>query len=249
MHRTIGLLAAFLLCGCNTRIQQLELQRDQLLRIESAARATRVAADSGEFDPAKYDFYLLLNRSVFDTVMTSFDGMTLAVPAGDRMVDFTVSSLRMGFRPGNPEVTLVATARDRESGLEAGVDLDTRLLIERDTTQGDALFLRVVATRIVPRVSWGAFDFTRRRFVKRLLALEATKFTERLPRIELPVKSDFRIGGPASTQTVTMPTGNGSTITGTISFPRTEQSGAVAVKHILSLRNGIHLFANVEGMP
>jgi hypothetical protein len=138
-----------------------------------------------------------------------------------------------------------ALARDRKTGVTAGVDMDTRLLIERDSAQPATMYMRVVATRIVPRVSWGPFDLTRRRFVRRLLALEATRFTERLPRVSLPVSSTFSIGGPERTQTVTLPAGEG-TVTGVVRFPDTQQRRAVVVKEILSLRNGVHLFADVE---
>jgi hypothetical protein len=142
-------------------------------------------------------------------------------------------------------VTVAALARDKKTGIEAGVDMDTRLLIEPDSAQPAVMYMRVVATRIVPRVSWGPFHFTRNRFVRRLLALEATRFTERLPRFSIPVSSSFSVGGPEGAQTVTLPAGEG-TVTGNIRFPATLQQRKVVVKELVSLRNGIHIFADVE---
>jgi hypothetical protein len=243
--RLIAIAALIVLTGCSTRIHQLELQRDQLLRIEAATGEVRRSAEAGRFDPATYDAYLLLNRSVFDTLMAAFDNTTVEVMANGRPIDFTVSSMRLGFRPGHPDLTLAVVARDRQSRVEANVDLDARLLFEWDSAAAGPVHMRVVATRIVPRVRWGMFDFTRRAFVRRMLALEATRFTERLPRITLPVSSEFEIGGPARTQVITLPAGE-ATITGNISFPATQQKWAVSVEQILSLTNGVHIFANLE---
>lgn len=248
MYKIMAVGTTLLLAGCSTHLQQLRLNRDQLIRLEAAATTARQKAEAGQFDPSRYDLYLHLNRSVFDTITSSFDGMVVEVDADGRPIDFTVSSIRMNFRPGHPGVTVTANARDRRSGIEAGVDMDARLLIERDSVGARSLYMRVVATRIVPRVSWGPLHFTRNWFVRRLLALEATQFTEGLPRVSIPVTSKFAVGGPAGEQNITLPTGEG-TVTGRIRFPATQQQRNVVVKEILSLRNGVHLFADVEPLP
>lgn len=239
---------AMALGGCgSTRVQQLELKRDQLLRIEASATQLKDAAAAGELRPEAYDMYLMINRSLFDSIMSAFDGAKVQLVADGRPVEFTLTSIRMDFRPGNPNLTVVASARDTKTGLEAAVDMDARLLVERDPQAPDALHLRLVGTRIVPRLSWNAFEFTRPAFAKRLLALEATKLTERLPRIALPTKNAFAFGGPAGAQSLTFDTRDGR-ITGTVRYPATQTSGHLTVKHVVFLRNGVHLFANVEGM-
>lgn len=244
--RTFGLILAVIpLAACSTHVRQLELKRDQLIRVESAVNAARTASEAGELDPARYDLYLLLNQSLFDSLMTSFDGMTATVDADGRPVEFTMERIRTNFRPGSPEVTLVAQARDVRSGAAARVDMDSRLLIQRDTARGDSLYLSVVATRIVPDLSWGPLSLGKWRFARRLMAIEATRVTARIPRVVIPTQANFAFGGPARSESLTLPAGEGS-ITGTASFPSTEQTGRVVVKHIAALRNGIHLFANVE---
>lgn len=248
MHIVRFILAVVPLVACSTHVQQLELKRDHLLRVESAVNAARTVSEAGELDPARYDLYLLLNRSLFDSVMTAFDGMAMTVDAGGRPVRFTLERIRTSFRPGSPEVTLVAQARDVASGATAHVDMDSRLLIERDTARGDSLYLRVVATRIVPDLRWGPLSLGKWRFARRLMVLEATKVTERIPRVVIPTQADFGFGSPARSESLTLPAGEGS-ITGTASFPSSEQKGRVVVKHIAALRNGIHLFANVETTP
>lgn len=246
--RSILILVALLCNGCSTRIQQLELKREQLLRIERSTEQTRQLADEGAFDPTQYDAYLLLNRSLFDTILAAFDKTQFEITASGRAIVITVNSLRLNLRAGSPAVTVVATAKDLRTGVVANVDLDATLLIERDTTANAPLRMRIIATRIVPQLRWGMFNLARWKFVQSLLALEATRFTENLPRIDLPVAASFRMGGPAGTQVITLPAG-GAQITGVVRIPPTERRWTLIVEQILSLKNGVHVFANIITTP
>lgn len=243
---TLALLASSALAGCSTNVRLLELRRDQLLGIEQAANATRELATQGAYAPERYDLYLMLNGQVFDQMLAGFDNTVVALE-GERPIDVTLSSVRMAFRPGYPDVTLAAKARDRKSGVEAEVELDIRLIIEGDPSNPDTLYLRAVATRIVPKLQWGIFDFTRWQFARRLLELEATRLTQRIPRISVPVQSEFVIGGKAASQTTRVDTGEGY-ILGDVSYPSTERNARITVRQILFLKNGVHVFADVEGL-
>lgn len=246
-HRALPFLAtSLLLAGCSTNVRLLELRRDQLLGIEQAATRTRDVASQGTYTPDRYDLYLMLNAKVFDQILARFDNTVVSVE-GDRPIDVTLSSLRMAFRPGYPEVTLAAKALDRKSGTQAEVELDLHLMIEGDPASPDTLYLKAVATRIVPKLRWGPFDFTRWRFARRLLELEAARLTERIPRISIPVQSNFVIGGKSAAQVTRIDTGEGYML-GTLSYPSTERSARISVKHILFLKNGVHVFADVEGL-
>jgi hypothetical protein len=104
-----------------------------------------------------------------------------------------------------------------------------------------------VATRIVPRLRWGILDFTKWKFAKSLLTLEATQLTERIPRVQVPLRDEFRFGGPAETRSISLPFKDGAAA-GNVTTPSTQIGGALVVKQILFLKNGVHIFANVEGM-
>jgi hypothetical protein len=234
------------LAACNTTKRQLELERAQLTDIRVSATETRDLAQTGEFDRAKYDLYLMLHRTIFDQVMAAFDGREIAVGSSSRPIDVIVNSVRMKFLAGYPDIAIDATAVDRKSGVRADLVLDARMMIEGDPEQPDSLAIRPRATRIVPKLSWGVFDFTRRRFVRDLLALKAAEFTEKLPRITLPVTKDFSVGSPARVETTRFAIGGSAWMEGRVSYPAIQSKGRVAVKRILFLENGVHMFANVE---
>jgi hypothetical protein len=251
MHdRGLALCAAMLLLsGCSTTKQALELRRDQLLRIEKGALAARDLAVAGAYDREKYDAYLAIRPTLFDNILKEVSGSKFDVVANGRTIAVEVQTVRMAFRPGSPEISLVASVIDKRSGLSAAIDIDTRLILEGDPNHPDQMFARVTATRIVPKLAWGPLEFTKARFVRSLLALEATKFTERLPRFSVPVKSAFAFGEAAQDRaTGRISTGGDSWIKGTVAIPSTLISGRFVVKHVVFLESGVHLFANVEGI-
>lgn len=242
-------LSLILLTGCSTERDLLRLQRDQLLRIEKNAMAVRQGVAQGSFDPRLYDAYLAVDADVFDRVLSTINGYSVEIEASGRPVTISVNAFAMNFRPGSPEIRLDAEAIDKRSGLKAAVKLDSRLIIEGDLQDPGKLKARIVATKIVPDLSWGPLNFTKARFVRSLLALEASRYTEKLPEMTLPVSSDFTFGSPAaSVDSGRLDTGNGSWIRGNISYPDTVTSGRFVVKNILFLNNGVHLFAMVEGV-
>lgn len=245
--RALALLCATSLAACSTQTQLLSLQRDRLLQVEHSATATSQNAQQMLYRPDDYDLYLSLNRSTFDTILGGFNGTRIEVAAGGRPIEITLKTIRMAFRPGSPEVSIDATARDVATGIEADLQMDSRLVLEGDLSRPDELSLRIVATRLVPNIRWGFFDLSRQRFARKLLTLEASRVTERLPTVTLPLAHDFSIGAPLTTRSITLPVGGG-TISGNLTVPSTEIDGRIVVKHVVFLRNGVHIFANVEGV-
>lgn len=243
------ILALIALTGCSTERQMLELRRDRLLQIEQNALSVRQGVGQGSYDPARYDVYLAMDADVFQRAFAEVDGTKLQVEAKGRPITIEIEKFATKFRPGSPEISLIANATDMKSGLRAAVVLDTRLLLTGDPQQPDQMTARIVATRIIPEVKWGPLDLTRAKFVRALLALEASKLTDQIPAMRLPLARDFAFGSAAQKfDSGQLPTGNGSWIRGEIALPDTRTSGKFAVKNILFLENGVHLFASVEGL-
>jgi hypothetical protein len=242
-------LSIVALTGCSTETQLLELRRDRLLQLETNATQIRDAIPQGSFDPARYDVYLALDTDIFQRVFSEIDGTRFEVVAKGRPVTIEIDKFATTFHPGSPEISLAAKAIDQRSGLEAGLDLDARLVLVGDPAKPDELVARVYATRVVPNMRWGPLDITRMRFVRSLLTLEATKLTDKLPAMRLPLAREFSFGSPAQTRdSGQIATGNGSWIRGQVSLPSTEASGRFVVNNILFIENGVHLFASVEGL-
>lgn len=248
--RHLGALAGvMLLCGCSTERQLLELRRDRLLQIEANAVQVRNAIPQGSFDPARYDVYLAIDADVFQRAFAEIEGTTLQVEAKGRPISIEIGTFATKFRPGSPEISLAASAVDMKSGLRAAIALDTRLILVGDPQQPDQLTAKLVATRVIPDLRWGPLNLTSARFVRALLALEASKLTDQIPSVRLPLARDFSFGSSAQTlDSGRISTGNDSWIRGEIGIPDTRTSGKFAVKNILFLENGVHLFASVEGI-
>jgi hypothetical protein len=247
--RQFLILGLFALGACSTDRQALELRRDRLLAIEANAQQVRERMAAGTFQPEKYDVYLALDADVFQRAFAEIAGSKIEIDAKGRPVTIDIERFATNFRPGSPEITLAAKAIDRRSGLEAAVDLDTRMVLIGDPATPDELTAKIYATRLVPKVRWGPLDFTRARFVRSLLALEGSKLTDKLPAMRLPLAKAFSFGSPAQTfDSGQIPTGNGSWIRGDVALPDTETKGRFVVNHILFLENGVHIFASVEGV-
>jgi hypothetical protein len=251
MMRKLAILsmAALTLAGCATGAKTRDIRLAQLDRIEAAARAIDADIVAGAYDPAKYDLYLMLNRSLFDQLLGGFAGVTSQFTLDGRAVSITFDKLALDFSPGSPTATIAATAKDLQRNIQVSISLDAQLLIEGDPASPGALFLKPMVTSVEPSIAIGKLDVTRARFVRALIALKITEYTEKLPMIALPLDRAFAMGGPGGTRpTGRIDTGNGSWIEGDLTFPGTQVSGKLSVARILFLGNGVHLFANVEGL-
>ena len=242
------LLACVAAGGCSTQGDLLELKRDRLLAIEANAISVRDGIPRESFIPERYDVYFAMDADVFERAFSEIEGLTFDVEAKGRPIAFSVDRFTTEFRPGSPVVSLAATAVDQRSGIEAAVDIDTRLVLTGDPAYPDEMTARIYATRVVPDLRWGPLNFTRSRFVRALLALEVSKLTDQFPAVQLPLSSAFAFGEPArSLDSGPIDTGNNSYIRGRITLPSTEVKGQFVVDNVLFLENGVHIFASVKG--
>jgi len=242
-------LACVALGGCSTERELLQLNRDRLLAIEANAITVRDAIPRESYVPERYDVYFAMDADVFQRAFSEIEGLTFDVEAKARPIAISVDKFATEFRPGSPVISLAATAVDKRSGIEAGVDIDTRLVLTGDPANPAEMTARIYATRLVPDLKWGPLNFTRNRFARALLALEVSKLTDQFPAVRLPLTSEFTFGEPArSMDSGNIDTGNGSHIRGQITLPSTEVNGRFVVNNVLFLENGVHIFASVEGV-
>lgn len=242
----VALVSLLGLAGCNTTTQLLRLQRNNLAQMKTAESHVRDDAATGMFEPERYDLHLFLNSSVFNDILRQFDNTQIRIP-GKRPVDVTLRSVRFEFRPGYPAIQISAIARDVKSGITAELIMAAVVTVETETSEPRSLYLRVVATDVAPDLKWGPLSLRKWAFARRLLALKGLQIANGIPRVKIPIERAFAIGGPPGEQTVTLPTGDGS-ITGIVRWPGSQVNGTLAVNHILFLANGLHIFANVEGL-
>lgn len=246
--RILICIAALGLTGCTTERQILELRRDRLLAVEANALQIKDAIPNGTYDPSRYDMYLALDADVFQRVFSEIDGTKIDVEAKGRPITIAIEKFSTQFRPGSPEISLGARAIDQNTGFEVGLEIDTRLVLKTDPANPGELTTKIYATRLVPDVRWGPFNLTRNRIVRSLLALEASKLTEKLPEMKLPLAKHFSFGSSARTvDSGRIALAGDAWMRGDITLPDTRSSGRFVVSNILFLQNGVHIFASVEG--
>lgn len=248
MRIFIGLLA-LVLAGCTTERQVLELRRDRLLAVEANAQTVRAAIPDGTYDPARYDMYLAIDADVFQRMFGEIDGTKIEVVSKGRPITIAIDKFATRFRPGSPEVTLAARALDQNTGLDIGLKIDTRLVLEGDPANPGEMTAKIYATRLVPEVRWGPLNFTRARIVRSLLSLEASKLTDKLPAMKLPLAKDFSFGSSArAINSGRIALAGDAWMSGDVTVPDTRTAGHFVVNKILFLENGIHIFGSVEGI-
>ncbi len=249
MRRAAAIAGMLMLAGCTTDLTALQIQRAQLAEIETSAQVVNKGLLAGDYDPAKYDFYLMFNRSIFDQVLQGLAGSANTVSIDGKPVEITFTSVALNFHPGSATATIAATATDPANKLVVAIDLDARLLLTSDPAKPGALFLQPEVLRLVPRIQVNNLNVTMAAFVRKLVALKLIQLTQRLPRVALPIVQQFAMGGPGGTRpTGRIATGSNGWIEGNLTFPGSQASGKVVIEKVLVLSNGVHIFANVEGL-
>jgi hypothetical protein len=218
----------------------LILKRDTLLEIERAEQSISQKAAHGIYDPRRFDVNLFFNKRMFNEVLANFDGLTFT-PDPKKPIDVTIESVRFDFRPGYPSVIISASATHREYDVRAKLLMNASALIE---VKGGKIVTRLVATKIVPELRWGALELHKLIFVRQLAQIKIHRFLENLPPVSVPASTAIAIGGPPSRKTISVPVRDGR-ISGVLSVPGTDYASNIVVVEVLALRNGIHIYANV----
>jgi hypothetical protein len=204
--------------GCGTSQQVKQLQLAQLRSADAETVALLNHFKSGELPPRKFDIYLFINKSLLDNVLAHANGLTLQL-ARPRNTVLRIGSLSTAFVGGHPELAVLATASNPDRHLAVTVAIDAHLDLVADPTQPDTLQARVVIENVVPNIRWGFFEIRKWRFSHDMATLELSRLAAQLPRFPIPISHDLTLATPAGKQTMTIPTGNGSSVTGEIHYP------------------------------
>jgi len=157
----------------------------------------------------------------------------------------TISDARVAFTDGYPAVSLKARVVSAQRHLSADAVASAILLLDASPNSLSNSTLRVELTDIAPRVTLGPLAFSLKGFWKELSAAVIRKELIGLPAFSLPLNTSLTLTGGGTT-TVTMPTGNGSSVTGDLIAPSVSANIGVRLRHVIFLGDGVHLFLSTE---
>lgn len=233
------LLAASLLAGCDTEDELLK-QRIAMLKAEEAAiRDVQTQLQSANDFEGPGVASMFLSTALLNSVLAVADGVVVPVPNMEGTF-VTLNSLRTDFRIGFPLVAVSADAR--KEGLAAKLSLVGTARLEATVEPGtpQKLALRVHVDSLVPRAQWSAFDFQLGGFVRDLAQVKLSDEARKVGTIRMPLETDLALALPAKITPVVL---SGTPVN--LSTPELSLKAKVAVTRILTLPDGLHVYAKI----
>jgi hypothetical protein len=152
----------------------------------------------------------------------------------------TIQSIKTDLRFGLAGLDIQATATKPDLGATVDVSLLARLDPVIDANDPGKLTLRVYVESLVPRASWGIFDFKVGGFVRDLLQVKLANELATMPAIVIPVMSKIPLTLPAKDTPVAF-----AGAKGTVHSPALSLDVTLGVSRMLFLPDGLHIFGTV----
>ena len=246
------------LAGCaNTarllREQELGRLTSQVGQTDAALREFAAVADP----EGASQFTVLIPASLLNDVLTKFDE-TVIDPPDPALQDIRiiVKQIRTRFDAALPyvDITLSACRRPQPGGPGCGdlsVSLSATAYLEfsvNRTVPPLNATLRVQLVDAVPSAQVKWWQFKLQGFVRDLIRAQlAQAIATKLPAAVVPLETAFGVTFPAGGYRVSIPAPRqGSRIDTLISTPGLSEQVALTVFRVLFLRDGVHLFLQVE---
>jgi len=217
----------------------------QRLRLRSEAteltHLQRVKALLASDAVRRSDLHVFLSKGVIEQALRQV--VPLELPLGQEFGDalLVVREVRAAFGNGYPRLELKASVRSASRGVEAEVITTALLLLDTGAGMPETATLRIAIQDVAPSVAVGGFNFSAAGFWKDLAASALADKLGELPALTLPMAATIPIsaGGPTK---VTIPTGNGSTVTGRLTLPQISMTVRPHLVGAAFLQDGVHFF-------
>lgn len=227
--------------GCTDDPRERLRQRSEVMEM---AHLQRVKGFLESEVPRRSDLQVFVSKSVIDQALRQVVPMELPIgQLGD--VVLLVREVRTTFGNGYPRLELQASIKSPSRGIEADVTTLALLLLDAGATTPDTATLRLWIQDIAPAVGVGRFSFSAKGFWKDIAALAVVEKLGEPPALTVPLAATIPIsaGGPT---TVTIPTGNGSTVTGRLALPQITMTIRPILAGAVFLEDGVHFFFRTE---
>jgi len=194
--------------------------------------------------PRRSDLHVFLSKSVINQALRQVVPLELPIrEIGDAVL--IVREVWTTFGNGYPRLEMQASIRSPSRGVEADVSTSALLVLDAAATTPAAVTLRVWIQDVAPSVRVGRFSDSAQGFWKAIANLLLAGGLGELPAFTVPIATTIPIsaGGPT---TVTVPTGNGSSVTGQLTLPRIPLTIRPMLSGAVALEDGVHFFFKTE---
>ena len=230
----LGVLAACANTERELLTSQIALRQSA---VEESSRLLQVLQQSGG-SAGGYDYRLYLALAPLNRALAVLDNTTVEVPDLGATVTWKGATIeRFGVLPA---MTLSGSAvRDRLS-----VEVVASAVLVPTAILGE---LKPRILSFTPRVSWSRIEFTKAKFVRDLLAVELSKFADKLPAIVLPLNQALVLGGPSYTSDIRFQvTNRPAVMTARIVIPSTAWTAKLQNVRYFFLRDGVYVFGDLQ---
>lgn len=235
-------IASVCLTACGSTEHQLkQAQLTVLTEAQANTEALLARVQSHSIPVADYDIHAFFKMDVLNRALVGMSGLSLSLP-NDDSITVTLREIKLSSLGALPLVSIHGEAA--KGDLQAEVEASG--VLEPDPGTGPGA-MRIELLTFAPKIRWFWFEVTKARFAKNLIAAEALKLSDRLPRITLPLNQNLAFGAEASSMQHVVPTGgNGSTLTLQITVPSTRRDRTLQVIDTVYANDGIHLFGRLQ---
>lgn len=229
--------------SCSTTKEILEIEKSKLVKIDRETKIIAIRSENGKFDKDRYDLHFFIGADVFKSALKEFQGSSFPLMVNRREVLITVKKVTPDFKDGACIAKLDIEAFQSDLDLTAKIIIDATFVLQ--TNKNDEVQLSLHGTNAYPQLKRGEYDLLRLNFLRGLARLEVEKYTEKIPTVSVPLKEDFGFAIPERNQSITENIEKGS-ISGIVKSPPVRFSGTAQVRESVVLKDGVHLFANIE---
>lgn len=240
---SIACALASAVLGCSDDPRERMRQRSETAELAHLQRVK----DFLESDaPRRSDLHVFLSKSVIDQALRQVVPLELPIREfGDAAL--IVREVLTAFGNGHPRLEMQASIRSPSRGVEVDVSASALLVLDAGATTPDTATLRVLIQDIAPSVAEGRFSHLTQAqgLWKGIANLLLADGLGELPAFTVPLAATIPIsaGGPT---TVTLPTGNGSSVTGQLTLPRISLTIRPLLSGAVVLEDGLHFFFKTE---
>jgi hypothetical protein len=243
MNRMLALLVAAAVAGCawnpaaELEKRRVEVEVEHLVKVKDV-----LGAGVGGL---KTDFKFFLSGKAINEALAQVGTVEIPLQNAEDAV-LRIDKVSVAFSNGYPALALDASVSSAKRKVAVAVESRAALFIDASNGTLDNATMRVVIEEIAPRVTIPFYEFEIKGFWKDVLKATAQRSLNDLPSFSVPLAATMPAHFGGAPVTMTIPTGNGSSVTGNLSVPAVGSTVTLELKQALFLEDGIHLFLNAK---